>query len=136
MTGEQLNEEMLKAGLIRDRMFLVNAFCCQPTQNKTETQMRKATLACRPVLLSQLSKFDPRTPVFAMGKYALIGLNGVEKKGGIANARGFVRKEWEIPKYENQELRTEVEGTDGAEVEAGSGAGGDEGDESVFDEKD
>ena len=31
-----------------------------------------------------------------MGKYALIGLNGVDMPGGIKNARGFIRKDWTI----------------------------------------
>jgi uracil-DNA glycosylase len=89
MTGIQLDEELLRVGLLRQRLFVVNATCCLPPINKTENQMRRATVCCRPVLLNQLSKFPADTHVLAMGKWAAFALTLKDK--GVMNARGFVR---------------------------------------------
>lgn len=96
VTGRALDEELLRAGLLREKLFIVNATCCIPVQGKTEAQMAKAVECCRPALLKQLEQFDPETPVFAMGRYAYTGLTGVAK--GVMAARGFVRENWKIPR--------------------------------------
>lgn len=106
---------------------MVQAIACQPPYKKTKPQMRKAALACRAVLLSQLSKFKDTIPVFAMGSYALIGLNGVDMPGGVKNARGFVRQEWVIPK---------VESLHGSKLEASPAGGDSEGEELDVEETD
>ncbi len=96
MSGRQLNEELMLAGLLREKLFVVLACACRSKDKPSPADQRKAALACRSLLLSQLSKFPTQVPVFAMGKYALIGLNGVDMPGGVKNARGFVRKDWKI----------------------------------------
>lgn len=108
---------MILAGMLRDQYYVVNAIACQPPFKKTKPQMRKAALACRAVLLSQLAKFNPQTPVFAMGSYALIGLNGVDMPGGVKNARGFVRKDWSVPRVPEVAAR----GDEPARQDSGAG---------------
>lgn len=92
-TGRQLDDEILEAGLLRTRLFLVNVTCCMP-QERTEAAMKKATECCHPAFRAQLSRFDPRTPVFAMGKWSLYALTGRVK--GVGNVRGFIRSDWTL----------------------------------------
>lgn len=93
-TGRQLDEELSNVELPRSKLFIVNATCCKPT-TKDESDVRKAVLACRGVLLRQLRQFDKRVPVLALGKWAAFALTLRDK--GVMNARGFIRSDWEIP---------------------------------------
>lgn len=86
-TGRELNRELLNVGLVREKLFLVNAIACQPKEPKTEHDMRKATECCKPLLQMFLK---PRTgaPMLLCGKWAAEAVRG-EEKGALAH-RGFV----------------------------------------------
>lgn len=122
--AQVMDNILLDAGLARGRLFMVNATCCAPRSGE-EKDFRAAVAACRPALLKQLALFPETTPVLAAGKWAMVGLNGSEKKGGIAYARGFIRKEWVIPHA--SEATGDTRGADGngsgtAETGAGEGS--------------
>jgi uracil-DNA glycosylase family 4 len=87
-TGEQLNEELMEAKLLRSRLVVINAICCLPTVKNVAT-MGKAFHACRPVFLSHMRKVDPKLPVFAMGSWAVAAFTG--KRVSIEKSRGFLR---------------------------------------------
>lgn len=92
-TGKELDRLLLHVRLQRSKLFIVNAMCCAPTAFKKETDMRRATDCCRPVLLAQLEELKSMPHVLAMGKWAAYALTGTDK--GVKNARGFIR-EWDI----------------------------------------
>jgi uracil-DNA glycosylase family 4 len=94
ITGQQLDEELLAAGLPRTKLFIVNATCCQPT-GRSLSDFRKAVVACNPALIAQLKRLPKNIPTLAMGRWAMFALTGKDR--GIALARGFIRDEWTIP---------------------------------------
>ncbi len=93
-TGHQLDRELLEAGIARDSMLVVNAVACLPPKGKTEAQMHKAVLACRPAFLTQIGRASPRAHFFGMGKWAYGALT--LKFKGVAHARGFIRKKFTV----------------------------------------
>lgn len=90
MTGMELDAALLKYGLLRNKLFILNATCCQPPHNKTEPQMKKAVLCCRGAFRAQMKKLDPKLPAVAMGKWAGFALTGRDR--GTGNSRGFLQE--------------------------------------------
>jgi DNA polymerase len=88
-TGRVLGEEMLKAGLVREQLYITNATCCKPTLPKKEVDMRLAVECCRPALMAQLRALNPAAHIMTLGKWGYFALTGREK--GVINARGFIR---------------------------------------------
>lgn len=105
-TGRVLDEELLRAGLLRHKLAVVNATCCKPPSNKTEHMMRKAVKCCRRTVLTQLENVPDDTPTLAMGKWAYFALTLKDK--GVMNARGFVRREFRIPRRNRAEGKGEA----------------------------
>lgn len=93
ITGRQLDDELFAVGLLREKLFIVYATMCWPTK-RGERESRLAAQCCRPALLRALKPFDPSTPTFAMGKWAVFALTGKDK--GVMGARGFVRSSFEL----------------------------------------
>lgn len=93
-TGRQLNEELREAGFERSKLFVLNSVCCPPPAQKDEKAMYQALNACSPALVAQLRKFDPTTPVLALGRWAYVALTGQTR--GVMHARGFVRADFRI----------------------------------------
>ena len=91
-TGQALDEELMRAGLIREQLRIVNATLCQPTQPKKEAEMAAAVQACRPAFIAQLKRCE--APVLAMGKWSAVALTGRDK--GVLNARGFIRWDYRL----------------------------------------
>lgn len=88
-TGQALDDELLRAGLQRSKLFIVNAMCCQPPPGvRSVTMMARAADCCRPALIAQLKRQRP-AQLFAAGKWAFYALTGKTK--GLNKARGFVR---------------------------------------------
>lgn len=93
VTGKELDRLLLHVRLQRSKLFIVNAMCCAPTMHKSESDMRKATDCCRPVLIEQLARLKSVPHILAMGKWAAYALTGSTR--GIKNGRGFLR-EWTL----------------------------------------
>lgn len=91
-----LDDSLVKVGLLRKDLYVLNAMCCMPPPDKSEPMMRKAAACCRPALLAQLAQFDESTPVFAMGKWAAAAMLGDKK--GLMSQRGFVRRKFKLPR--------------------------------------
>lgn len=103
-TGQQLEEELLKVGLRRSELLIINAVCCAPPANKGDKMMQKAVKCCAPAFLSQLEDAYNRwgeMHIFAMGKWSALAVMGTSK--GVMNARGFIRDEWTIKRILNIE---------------------------------
>lgn len=109
VTGRQLDQELLDAGLARSKLAVVNAMGCRPPPVKTEGMMTKAVMCCRPAFMQQIASLPDTIPTLAMGKYAGAALIGTTK--GVLGARGFIREGFRLPR---------------PDPEAGSGAGADE----------
>lgn len=89
-TGRELNRVLLDAGLVRERLLLINAVACKPVEPKTEADMRRAVVACQPLFWAQLVRVAAETPTLVCGKWAHFAAFGVEK--GVMKRRGFVNK--------------------------------------------
>lgn len=94
-TGQQLDEELVNAGLHRSEFVILNAIACQPPQQgKTEALMGKALKCCQPAFEAQISRYRS-LPALVMGKWAARGYaawaGAKLPKGGINKGRGFIR---------------------------------------------
>ena len=89
-TGRELDAALAKAGLLRSRMYLLNATCCQPPPSKSEPMMERAVACCAPAFRAQLYKVPATVPVFAMGRWAAAAVTGQSK--GVMESRGFIRE--------------------------------------------
>jgi uracil-DNA glycosylase len=92
-TGQQFDDELLKSGLLRSKLFLVNAICCKPPDHKSEPEMHKAVTACAPAFWAQVNRYPRDIPKFLMGKWAIYQVLGKNLPGGIEKGRGFLRPE-------------------------------------------
>lgn len=100
-TGVALDAELLRAGLVRSQLLVVNATCCQPKFPKVEKEMKQAVVCCRPAFLHQVKDLDPNTPMLAMGRWASFAITLIEK--GVMNGRGFLRWQVTVPKQRKKE---------------------------------
>lgn len=98
MTGQALDEELMRAGIPRAQLRIVNATCCQPKQPKKETEMHAAAVACRPAFLHQVKDVPEDTPIFAMGRWAAFAVT--LKSKGVMKVRGFIRWTTKVPRKE------------------------------------
>jgi uracil-DNA glycosylase family 4 len=86
VTGQQLEDELLAAGLQRVSLSLVYATACMPPPGRTDQAMQRAVKACAPVFRAQL---PAGKHVLAMGRWSAFALVGQSK--GVMNTRGFIR---------------------------------------------
>lgn len=93
-TGREMEEAMLEAGILRDRLMIAYAWACQPHEPRKELEERKAVACCRPLLLQQVAKLPTDTPTLLAGKWAMLAMTGREK--GLVKNRGFVNMKWRI----------------------------------------
>ena len=93
-TGRELNRVLLDAGLIREKLFILNAVACRPTEAKTEADMRRAVVACQPLFWAQLATVPADTPALICGKWAHFAATLEEK--GVMKRRGFVNKRFQL----------------------------------------
>jgi uracil-DNA glycosylase family 4 len=97
-TGKQFNQELLDAGLIRERLVLIYAIGCLPPHAHTEGDMKKAVRCCNPLFWHQLKAVAPSTPTLICGKWAALAAHGEEKS--LMAHRGFVDEKWELKRRE------------------------------------
>ncbi len=90
MTGDALNLQLAEHDLARSKLLVVNAMGCMPPPGmRTEANMRKAAVACRPWMRSIIrSLVALGTPTLAMGKWAGFLVTGKAK--AIGPRRGFL----------------------------------------------
>lgn len=93
-TGRELNRVLLDAGLVRDRLFIINAIACKPTEPKLEVEMRRAVTACQPLFWRQLERVPEETPTLICGKWAHFAAMGEEK--GVMKRRGFINNRFTL----------------------------------------
>lgn len=89
-----MDEAMLEAGILRDRLFIAYAWACQPHEPRKELEERKAVECCRPLLQQAVGKLPATTPTLLAGKWAMLAMTGREK--GLVKNRGFVNQKWNI----------------------------------------
>lgn len=87
-TGQELNRVLLDAGLVREKLLILNTIACKPTEPKMERDMRRAIRACRPLFWAQLADVHPDTPTLICGKWAHFAVYNREK--GVMKRRGFI----------------------------------------------
>lgn len=88
-TGQELDRELTKVGLPRERLRIVNAIACLPPLSaKSEGNMRRAVDCCKPLFLAQVIGC-PDVPILAMGKWAFYALTGKDR--GVMSNRGFIQ---------------------------------------------
>lgn len=95
-TGKQLDDLLFDAGLQRERLLLINAVACLPTEPRTAKAIRKAVNCCRPFVRSVLRALPKDIPVALMGAAAVQSVTGQTK--GAAAARGFIDYEFDMTK--------------------------------------
>lgn len=92
--GRDMNEALLEAGVLRDRLFIAYAWACQPHEPRKEVEERKAVECCRPLLAAALARIPADTPTLVAGKWAMLAMTGREQ--GLVKNRGFVNSKWRI----------------------------------------
>jgi len=88
MTGQQLDEELVRAGLLRSRLAVLNATKCKPPLDAGIGEKNAALRACRPHFDKVYGPLR-HLPTLAMGKLAWVAIDG--KGGSVETARGFLR---------------------------------------------
>lgn len=95
-TGQQLDDLLADAGLQRERLLLINAVACVPTEPRTAKAIRKAVSCCRPFVRQVLRALPKDIPTVLMGAAAVASVTGQTK--GAAAARGFIDYEFDLSK--------------------------------------
>lgn len=93
-TGRELNRALLRAGLLRERLRIINAVACKPLEPKTPADMHKAVVACQPLFWDQLKGVPPETPTLVCGRWARLAVTGKSK--GVGTVRGFIDEEFRL----------------------------------------
>lgn len=87
--GRQLDEELLDAGINRERLVVILAAACRAPSDDARENYRDAVRCCAPLFRSQLKGYPPNIPTLACGRWAAFALLGKDK--GVMSTRGFVR---------------------------------------------
>lgn len=88
-SGKLLDYACQKGGISRADFAIMNAAACGPIPSAAEGMKRDATAACRPRLLTELRRLQPKV-VLAVGTYALKSLSGRDL--GVSSVRGATLK--------------------------------------------
>lgn len=94
MMGREMSEVLLEAGIQKEKLLVANAFACMANEPQRDTENRRATEACRPLLRYYTDKLPPGTPTMLAGKWAMLAMTGREK--GLFSTRGFRDDAWTL----------------------------------------
>lgn len=94
LTGKEMDEVLMEAGLHRSKLLVANAYACHAPEPRRDADERAAINACRPLLQHYLKNIPKDTPTLLAGKWALLAVTGDED--GLMATRGFRDDKWSV----------------------------------------
>jgi len=89
ISGKILDQAMQRGGVQRTDFAILNAIACGPIPSQADGMKQEAMLACRPRLLRELARLQPKV-ILAVGGYALKSLGATA--AGVTAVRGATLK--------------------------------------------